>query len=321
MQGVGCVAALAGVLVAAGFSAEPLRAESWPQKTVRIITPNNAGSGADLTARLFAERLGERWGRPVIVENRPGADGIIAATTFLGSRDGHSLLLSFAGIITINPLIHEKLPYDPERDFVPIVSASDNFYGIAVSETLKVDSLSSFVELVRRQPGKLNWAAPPGLPYFAFMALQQSARIEMIRAPYRDFAPALSDLGEGRIQAAVSGLGVLLPQAQAGKIKLLAVTSRGRSPLVSDVPTMQESGYPNLVFGGVIGFYGWRGMPDDLKSRIAGDVRAVATDPVIAARLETIGSMVLAGSTADFVAAIEEQRARILAVTRAAETK
>jgi tripartite-type tricarboxylate transporter receptor subunit TctC len=285
------------------------------------MTPNNAGSGADLTARLFAERLAERWGHPVVVENRPGADGILAVTGFLGLRDEHSLLLSFAGIITINPLIHDKLPYDPARDIVPIVSASDNFYGVAASKALKVDSLSRFVELVRGQRGKLNWAAPPGLPYFAFMALQQSTGIDMVRAPYRDFAPALSDLGEGRIQAAVSGLGVLLPQVQAGKIKLLAVTNRERSSLAPDVPTLQEIGYPDLVFRGVIGFYGWRGIPDDLKERIAADVRAIAADPTIAARLESIGSIALAGTSSDFVAAIEEQRAKIVAITRAVRTK
>src|SRR4249919_3577947 len=100
-------AALVGA-IAACFSVQPSGAESWPQKTVRIMTPNNAGSGADLTARLFAERLAERWGHPVVVENRPGADGILAVTGFLGLRDEHSLLLSFAGIITINPLIHDK---------------------------------------------------------------------------------------------------------------------------------------------------------------------------------------------------------------------
>ena len=310
-------AALAlGLLGTIALSAERSQAQSWPQKTVRVITPNNAGSAGDLTARLFAERLTERWGRPVIVENRPGADGILAVTGFLGGRDDHTLLFSFAGVITINPLIHDKLPYDPAHDLVPIVSAADSFFGIAVSERLKVNSLGDFIGLVRAQPGKLTWAATPGVPYYIFAALLQSAGIQMARAPYREFAPALTDLGEGRIHAIATGLAVLLPQAQAGKTRVLMVTNRERSPLAPDVLAAKEAGYPGLMFEGVVGFYGWRDMPVDLKDRIAADVRTVAADPAVAARVASVGSVVRVGTPAEFAAAIEEQRAKIAAIVR-----
>jgi tripartite-type tricarboxylate transporter receptor subunit TctC len=217
---------LGAVVLGAGQSA----AEPWPQRTVRVILPLPPGGATDLAARLFAQRLAERWGQPVIVENRQGADGIPAVVSFLGARDNHTLMFSFAGLITINPIIHDKLPYDPARDLVPIASAADNFFGVAVSETLKIASLGDFIKVVRGQPGKLNWAATPGLPDYIFAALQKSAGIEMAQVSYRDFAPALQDLGEGRIHVVVTGLALLLPQVQTGKAKMLMVTNRERAP-------------------------------------------------------------------------------------------
>src|SRR5262249_7756112 len=136
----------------------------------------------------------------------------------------------------------------------------------------------------------------------------------MTQVSYRDFAPALQDLGEGRIHVAVSGLSLLLPQAQTGKAKLLMVTNHERAPLAPDIPTAQEAGYPDLTFDGVVGFYGWRDMPADLKQRIAADVRAVGADPAIGARIASAGSLVRLGGPAEFAAAIEAQRAKIEAI-------
>jgi tripartite-type tricarboxylate transporter receptor subunit TctC len=234
--------------------------------------------------------------------------------SFLAARDDHTLMLSFAGVITINPLIHDKLPYDPARDLVPVASVVDNFFAIAASSALKVASLEDFIRLVRSQPGKLNWAATPGLPDYIFAALQRSAGIKMTQVSYRDFTPALQDLGEGRIHVAVSGLAFLLPQVQTGKAKLLMVTNHERAPLAPDIPTAQEAGYPDLTFDGVVGFYGWRDMPAVLKQRIAADVRAVGADPAIGARIASAGSLVRLGGPTEFAAAIEEQRAKIAAI-------
>jgi tripartite-type tricarboxylate transporter receptor subunit TctC len=268
-----------GLLCTLFWWSTPAIAEPWPERTVRVILPLPAGSATDNAARLFAQGLAARWGKPVIIDNRPGGDGIPAVTGFLSARDDHTLLLSFAGVITINPLVHDKLPYDPAHDLVPIVSIVDNFFGIAVSETLKVASLEDFVTLARTQPGKLNWAATSGLPDYIFAALQRRAGLKLTQVSYRDFAPALQDLGEGRIQVAVTGLSLLLPQVDAGKAKVLMVTNRERSRLAPTVPTAEELGHPDLTFDGVVGFYGWRDIPAALKERIAGDVRTVGSDP------------------------------------------
>jgi tripartite-type tricarboxylate transporter receptor subunit TctC len=304
------------ILGALALSAAPSSAEPWPQRTVRFIVPLPPGTSTDLVARLFADRLSERWRQPVAVENRQGADGIPAVTGFVSARDNHSLLFSFAGIITINPLTYDKLPYDPARDVVPVAWVADNFIGIAVPETLKVNSLDDFVKLARSQPGKLNWAASPGVPHYVFAALQKSAGIEMMQVSYRDFRPALQDLGEGRIQAVATGVALLVPQMQAGKVKLLMVNNRQRSPQAPEVPTATEAGYPELTFEGAVGLYGWRDMPTGLKERIAADVRAVATDPTTAARVASMGSALRVGTSTEFAAVIEEQRAKIAAIAK-----
>jgi tripartite-type tricarboxylate transporter receptor subunit TctC len=281
-----------------------------------VIVPLPAGIAIDLLARLFAERLSERWHQPVTVENRPGADGIPAVTEFIRTRDNHTLMFSFAGIMTINPVTNDKLPYDPSLDVVPVVSVADNFIGIAVTETLKVKTLDEFVKLARSHPGKLNWAATSGLPLYGFIALQNTAGINVVQVPYRDFQPALQDVAEGRIQAAATGVTFLLPQMQAGKTRLLVVNSEQRSPQALDVPTAKEAGYPELTFRSVAGFYGWRDMPTELKERIAADVGAVAADPAVASGVARIGAVINTGTPAEFAAAIEEQRAKIATIAR-----
>jgi tripartite-type tricarboxylate transporter receptor subunit TctC len=288
--------------------------ELWPQRTVRIVVPLPAGTATDVAIRACAERLTARWGKPVVVENRQGGDGIPAVMNVLGARDNHTFLLSFAGVITINPLIHEKLPYDPQRDLVPIVSIIDNFIAIAASKTLQVNTVAEFIAAARTQPGKLNWAATPGIPQYVFEAIQKSASIDIARAPYREFGPALQDLGEGRIQAAASGLPIFMSQVNAGRAKILLVTNRQRSPMVPDVPTAAEAGYPELTFEGVVGLYGTPEMPPALRDRIAADFAAAADDTALASRIAGMGSVLRIGMPADFAAAIEDQRQKIAAI-------
>jgi tripartite-type tricarboxylate transporter receptor subunit TctC len=306
------------------FSAQPssaqTSAQSWPQKSVRFIVPLPPGSGMDLSARLVAERLSERWGQPVVVENRQGADGIPAVTAFLSARDNHTFLFSFAGVVTFNHLLHERLPYDP-KELVPVAPIIDNFLGVAASAVLKVDTLADLVKAAKAQPGKLNWAATPGLPYYVLLALQRSAGIDMVQVAYRDFAPAYQDLNQGRLHVAGTGVPTLVPHHRAGTTKLLFVTNRERSPQASDVLTAAEAGYPDLTFDGVSGIYGWRDMAEEIKTRIATDARAIIADPAFWARVISVGTAPRLGTPEEFAAAIEEQRARIAAIHQASDKK
>jgi tripartite-type tricarboxylate transporter receptor subunit TctC len=289
----------------------PARAETWPERPVKIIMPLPAGLGTDLALRLFAEKLSARWGQPVVVDNRPGADGIVGVTSFVNAHDDHTLLFSFAGPISINPFVHDKLPYDPVRDLVPIASAIDNFFAIAVSSATDVTSLPSFIEAARAQPAKFNWAATPGLPQFIFLAFQKRAGLALTQVPYRDFTPAIQDLAENRIQVMVTAPPVLIPAVQSGKARLLMVTNRQRSPLAPDVPTAAEAGFPELTFDGVVGFFGGRDLPASRRDRIAADVAAVADNPEIGSRLRELGIAVRTGTPAQFASAIEEQRLKV----------
>jgi tripartite-type tricarboxylate transporter receptor subunit TctC len=251
------------------------------------------------------------------VENRQGADGILAVQSFLTDRNNHSLIFGFAGLHSINPLVHgDKLPYDV-RDVVPVASAIDSTLALTVSNTLEVDSLQGFVKLARERPGKLNWAATAGLPLYVVATLQQLTGIDITQISYRDFGPAFQDFATGRVQLLATGITPLLPQVQSGRGRFVLITNSARSPLAPDVPTPQEAGFPELTFNGVNGFYGWRDMPESLKARIAADVRAIATDPAVAERLKPTGSTMRPGNGAEFAAAIEEQRAKVAAVAQA----
>jgi tripartite-type tricarboxylate transporter receptor subunit TctC len=308
------IAAAISVIIAA---ASPSHAQSWPQKPVRLIVPLGPGSATDVTARLFADRLGQRWGQAVVVENRAGPDGLVAVMAFVGARDQHTLMFSIGGPVTINPVSHAELDYDPDRDLVPIGSASDSFLAIAVNASLGVGSIDALIARARAEPGKLSWAATPGLPQFTFAGFAKAAGLDMVQVSYRDFSPAFQDIVQGRIQVVATGLLPLLPLAKAGQVKLLVVTNRERSPAAPDLPTAREIGHPELAGDGFQGFFGWRDMPDDLRERIAGDVRAVGTDAGLKRKLEVLGQAVRTGTPGEFAAMIAAQRERIAQIAQA----
>ena len=290
------------------------QAQSWPQRTVRFIVPLGPGSATDISARLVAERLQQRWGQPVVIENRPGGDGFLAITAFLAANDDHTLLYAGMGTFTAHPYLHEKLPYNRD-DIVPVAGVSNIVVAVAVPDSLKVNSLAELVSLARAQPGKLNAAAVPGITDFITSAFLKTAGLEMARVPYRDINQSLADLGEGRIQVALLSLSMVQPQVQAGKARLLAVTSRNRVPSLSEVPTVSEAGHPVLELEGLVGLYGPRTMLPELRERIASDIRGVV-DPAMAARLATTGQVLNVTTPAEYAAAIEDQRAKVAAVAQ-----
>jgi len=307
--------ACAALLGLAGLAAA-IAAEPWPQRPVRLVVPFGSGGGPDVAARLYAEGLAVRWKRPVIVENRPGAEGLVGVSAFVGMRDDHTLLFSPAAPISVFPFTQQSLAYDPTRDFVPISAAADTFGSIAVPASLKVGSIEELVVLARAQPGKLNWASGGGAFPILLAGFARTARLEVIQIPYREQNLAIQDLADGRIQYLASSLTALLPLAQSGKIRLLAVTNKTRAPMASGVPTATEAGHPELEFEGLVGFFGGRDMPPALRDRISVDVRAVAAQPKLVERLAGTGQIVHVSTAAEFAGAIEDQRARMEAIAR-----
>ena len=159
---------------------------SWPQRGVKIITPLPPGTGVDLVARLYADRFAQRWGQPVVVENRVGAEGISATSSFVAARDDHTLLLSIGAPFTIAPLTGQKLPYDPETDVTPIAQTAEQYLAIGVNKSLGITTLSELEARARAEPGKIVWAASTGLPQLSFTSFVKRAGLDMPQLTYRD---------------------------------------------------------------------------------------------------------------------------------------
>ena len=309
------IALLVGSLALSTQSSAQPSTQAWPQRTVRIIVPNSPGTATDVTARLYAEKLSVRWAKPVVIENRPGPDALLAVSALMTARDEHTLLFSFGGPVTINPLLIDKLPYDPERDLVPIVAGADSFLAIGANAAMNIETLAVLQARARAEPAKLNWAATPGMPQFAFASFLKAAAIDMTYLPYRDLIDALQDVSEGRIAAVSTGLLPLLGVAQSGKVRILAVTNRQRSTAAPQVPSAAEAGFPGVTAEGFQGFFGWREISTELRDRIAADVRAVAPE-MPHERLAALGQVVRAGTTADFLGMIEGQRSLVRAIAK-----
>jgi tripartite-type tricarboxylate transporter receptor subunit TctC len=307
----------AGVLfaLASALSSTAFAQTSWPQRNVRFVVPLGPGSGADIGARLFADRLAARWGKPVVVENRPGGDGIVAITAFVSAHDDHTLLFSPASTFTAHPFLHDKLPYE-QSDLLPIARVSNTLVVIVAPTSLKVGSLAELVALVRAQPGKLNWATATGISDFLFASFLKDANLDMSKVPYRDTVQPSTDVAEGRIQFYWGALAIVRPHVQAGKAKILAVSNGVHIPDEPAVPTVKEAGFPALAFDGLVGLFGPRDMADDIRERIAADIQAVAGDGAIGARLLSTGQLVSPGRPAEFAASINEQRAVVAAIAK-----
>jgi len=295
---------LAALVSFATLSRAQPSAQTWPQRSVKFIVPLGPSSGADITARLL------------VVENRPGADGIVALTAFLANPDDHTLLFTPTGTFTTHPFLHDTLTYN-QSDLVPVARVTNTLISIAVPASQKLGSLSELIMLIRSKPGKLNWASVTGSTDLIFSGFLKGEGLSMAKVPYRDNVQAVNDLVEGRIEVFLSALVSVRSQVAAGKVKMLAVTNSERAPVVPDVPTVREAGYPALQFDGLVGLFAAPGMPINVQTRITSDTLAVAAEPVFAERVAATGQIVSPGNPAEFAASIEEQRAKFATIARA----
>lgn len=306
---------IALVLFAVLLPAVPSLAQTWPQRTVKFVVPLGPGAGADITARLLADRLTKLWGQPVVVENRPGGDGVIGINVVLSARDDHTLFFGPASSFVGHPYLLDKLPYDPS-DLLPVARVTNTVVCLAVPASLKVGSLKELMAMAREQPGKLNWATVTGVTDLILAGYLKGAGLDMAKVSYRDTVSALNDLVEGRIQLYSAAYAIMRGQAQAGRIRVLAVQSRSRAPMLADLPTVAEAGFPGLNFDGLVGLMAARGsgITDTSRGRIAADVKTVLGDPVVAERLTGTGQIVSPGTPAEFAAAIEEQASQLSSI-------
>jgi tripartite-type tricarboxylate transporter receptor subunit TctC len=309
---------LLAALLLLGLSPLPqAAAQTFPTRTVKFIVPFGPASGTDIVARLIGDRLAARWGKPVVIENRPGADGFVAINAFTSANDDHTLLFVPVGTFAVHPYTHDKVPYDVDRDLLPIANVATIVLSLAAPASLKVNTLKEFVDLVHANPGKFNAAAATGNSDFLLGGFLKNYNLQMAKVPYRDIMQGPNDLSESRIHLLASSLTIVQPLAQAGRIKVLAVTSRKRAPSSPEVPTVAEAGFAELQLESLIGLFAQRGTPAALRARIAADIRAVMdANPDIGKKLEATGMVVDVRDAAGFAAGIAELRGKLADIAK-----
>ena len=314
-------AAVAAAIVAVpvAFTA-PSQAQSWPTRAVKFIVPFGPGAGADIGARLFAERLSKIWNQPVVIENRPGGNSIVAITAFLSANDDHTFLFGPSGNFTVHPFIYSKLSYDPKA-LNPIVRASNTILAVAVKHDAPYNTMKEFTEAARANSGKFSSGLVQGITEFTFWGYTHNEKLNVTQVPYRDINVAPVDLGEGRIQVVMSSYAIVQPQINAGRIKALIVNNKTRVPVAPNLPTARESGYPSLEVEGLVGVFGLKTTPEAIKTKIAADIRDAAADGSAAARLQATGQVINVGGAKEFADSINEQSANVAAVVKAINFK
>lgn len=306
------VVAAFGFIAAFVFSAalSVAQAQTWPTRPVKFIIPLGPGSGVDITARVFADKLAAKWGQPVVVENRPGGDAIVAITAVIGAHDDHVLLFAPTSTFTAHPYVHEKLPYDI-NDLVPIARVTNTLIGLGVPSALGVKTVKELAAKIKADPGKLNYASVTGANDLLFASFLKTEGLAMAKVPYKDPVSAINDLAENRIQSFVAAYAILRPRVQAGTVTVIALTNTKHAEALPDIATAHEAGFDSLAMDGLVGLLGPKDMPLAVRERIAADIREFAADPEIVKRLAVTGQVISPGSPKEFADEIESQRKQV----------
>ena len=285
-----------------------LRAEDLPGE-IRILVPVTAGSTLDARARVIADAIGQRLKQRVIVENRPGAGGIIGALAVARSKPDGSTLLFTNNSHVISPHIYPNAGYDPIRDFAPVAQAYVSGMVLVAHPSLQVASVSELVALARNESKALSYASSGtgGLPHLAAELFKQVAGIELLHVPYRGDGQALNDVLAGRVPVMMSGYIVVLPHVRAGKLRALAVTSNQRTGILAEVPTIVESGYPAYKLDTWTGFFAPAGTSPGLVDKLNREIAAALATPAVQAQFAATGAEAAVTSPAEFAAFVRQE--------------
>jgi len=285
-----------------------LRAQDLPSE-IRILVPVTAGSTLDARARVIADAIGQRLKQRVIVENRPGAGGIIGALAVARSKPDGSTLLFTNNSHVISPHIYPNAGYDPIRDFAPVAQAYVSGMVLVAHPSLQVASVRELVALARNDSKALSYASSGtgGLPHLAAELFKQVAGIELLHVPYRGDGQALNDVLAGRVPVMMSGYIVVLPHVRAGKLRALAVTSNQRTGILAEVPTIVESGYPAYKLDTWTGFFAPAGTPAGLIDKLNREISAALATPAVQAQFAATGAEAAVTSPAEFAAFVRQE--------------
>jgi len=295
-----------------GFA--PSASADYPTKPIRLIVPFAPGGGNDTIARTIAQKIAAGLGQPVVVDNRAGAGGVLGAE--LAARaapDGYTLFLGGVGSHAINPNLHKSLPYDPIRDFAPVALIASAPLVIVVHPSLPASSVRELIALARDKPGALNYASNGNgsSSHLAAAMFEAMTGTRMVHVPYKGLAPALTDLLSGQVQLMFSSVVAILPHVQAGKLRVLAVTSRRRLALVQDVPTVAESGLPGYESSSWYGILAPAGTPRDIVDRLNAQIVRAVHEPDVSKTLDNDGAEPIGSSPEEFAAFVRSELERV----------
>ncbi|VTU34255.1 Bug family tripartite tricarboxylate transporter substrate binding protein [Variovorax sp. PBL-E5] len=307
------------LLLACAAASQAQGAEGFPVRPVTFVVPFPAGGGTDLGARVLAQKLGQKWGQGVIVDNRGGAAGMVGSDVVAKARpDGYTLLIGNVGTQAINPSLYKKMTFDPDRAFTPISLVAELPFAMMVSPSLPAKTVKEFVALAKASPDKITMASSGsgGSPHLTGEIFSAAAGVHLTHVPYKGGTPAMTDLMGGHVDVLFASVLESASYIKSGKLRGLAVTSAERSPTLPDLPTLAEAGVPNAVSGSWIGLLAPAGTPQAIVDKIAADVKTVLAVPATRQSLIEQGAVPRGTSPAELKAQIDADRLRYGKVIR-----
>ena len=312
-----CLACL-GFVLSGAATAQP-----YPSKPVRFIVTFAAGGGTDLVARAVAPKMSENLGQPVVVENRPGANGAVGAEYVAKSApDGYTICVCAAGTMAIGPHL-TKQPFDTLRDFAPVSPLATSSFVVTVHPSVKATSIAELIALAKANPGKINFGSSGvgGAPHLSTELFKSMAGVDMVHVAYKGLGPAMTDLLGGQIQFMLADIGVVAPHLKSGKLRGLAITGRTRSPVFPELPTVAEAGLPGYAAGTWYGLFAPAGTPAPILARLSASVREALAAPEVGSALVSQGVEPAAMTPEQFTEFAREEHAKWGGIIRSAGIK
>lgn len=311
---------LAAALIAAAC-AQPARA-AWPEKPIRIVVTFAAGGASDIVARTISEPLAKALGQPVVVDNKPGAGGTLGGSDVVrAAPDGYTLMLSNSTPTSIGPYTVPKLPYDPVKQFTHVAMLGVAPVLLMANPKSGPASLQELPKAAAAPGYTFGSGGPGSIGHIVGEMAKSAMKVQMTHVPYRGGAPMTTDLIAGQIPVGIDVITAFVPMVKTGQIRALAVTTRTRSPLLPDVPTVVEAGYPQLVAENYFGVSGPAGLPAEVTDKLGRAIAAIVADPAIVKRFEELGITPVKMSSGDFASFVARQVADWAPAIKAADLK
>ena len=299
--------------LAASAALAQAQAPAFPLKTVTLVVPYAPGGLPDTVARVVGQKLGDKWGHAVVVENKPGGNGVVSAQ-YLATKpaDGYTLLVTDGSMFSINPFIYKSLPYDPQKDFTFISLAARAPLFLAVHPSLPAANFTEFVQLVKAKPAQYTYGSSGigSIHHLTFESIKATLGIELLHVPFKGTGQSVPAVVSDQVTAVWSAIPSIAGFVKEGKLKLIAVNSEKRSALAPEIATVAETTIPGFDFAPTIGFSAPAGMPAALAAKISADVAEVLRDPALKDRLQILGIDAVGGSPQDYAAQVAADRAR-----------